>query len=78
MMEDGMMGPVMMVSMTIVMILVLTALIAGVVWLVRTLADTRRPNDERRATEVLEMRYARGELDRDEYLQRREDLQQLT
>ncbi len=78
MMEDGMMGQVMVVSMTIVMILVLTALIAGVVWLVRTLADSRRPNGERRATEVLEMRYARGELDRDEYLQLREDLQQLT
>lgn len=78
MMEDGMMGPVMMVSMTIVIILVLAALIAGIVWLVRTLTDSPRSNNQRTATEVLEMRYARGELDRDEYLQRREDLQQLT
>lgn len=78
MMQDGMMGPMMMVPMMIVTILVLAALIAGIVWLVRTLADSPRSNNQRRATEVLEMRYARGELDRDEYLQRREDLQRLT
>lgn len=78
MMENGMMGPVMMVSMMIIMILVLAGLIAGILWLVRTLADSRRSNDERTATNVLEVRYARGEIDRDEYLQRLEDLQRLT
>lgn len=74
MMQDGMMlGPVMMFVMMIVAILVLGALIAGIVWLVRTLTEgsrSGRPN----SIETLEMRYARGEIDRDEYLQHRDDL----
>lgn len=39
----------------------------------RTLTDDRRP-DRRNAIDTLEMRYARGEIDREEYLQRRDDL----
>lgn len=74
-MQDGtMIGPVMMVVMMIVAILVLGALIAGIVWLVRNVTEgsrSGRPN----AMETLEVRYARGEIDRDEYLQRRSDLE---
>lgn len=76
MMQNGMMpGPVMMLVMMIVMILVLGALIAGIVWLVRTVTNGSRSGPSN-ATETLEARYARGEIDRDEYLQRRNDLEQ--
>lgn len=68
------MGPMMMIFMFVFMVLVLAALIAGVVWLVRALRDGRRSGAST-ALEALEVRYARGELDRDEYLQRRDDLQ---
>ncbi len=75
MMRDGMMmAPMMMVLMLIITIVVVVALIAGVVWLVRTLSDNRRP-DRRSAGEELQLRYARGEIDREEYLQRRDDLE---
>lgn len=73
MMQDGMMlGPVMMFVMMIIAILVLGALIAGIVWLVRNVTDASRSGPN--SIETLEMRYARGEIDRDEYLQRRRDL----
>ena len=59
--------------------LVLLALvIAGVVWLVQT--TRRRGPDEAvlernyPALEVLEQRYARGEINRNEYLEKKEDM----
>ncbi len=64
----------MMVFMFVFMPLVLAVLTAGVVWLVRTLSDGLDP-DASTADEALELRYARGEIDRDEYLQRRNDLE---
>lgn len=74
MVGDGMMmGPMMVIVMLIVAILVLAALIGGTVWLVRTLGEDRRSRDGS-AIDTLEMRYARGEIDRDGYVQRRDDL----
>lgn len=74
-MPDGMMaGPMMMIVMLVFMLLVLAALIAGVVWLFRMLGDGRGSGPSS-ALEALEVRYARDEIDRDEYLQRRDDLQ---
>lgn len=69
-----MMGPMMMIFMFVFMALVLAALITGVVWLIRRLSDDRR-SDASTALGTLEVRYARGEIDRDEYLQRRNDLE---
>ncbi len=75
-MQDGMMmaGPMMMIMMLIITLVVLAALAAGIVWVVRTLRDDRSSGPSR-ALETLELRYARGEIDRDEYLQRRDDLE---
>lgn len=74
-MPDAMMpGPTMMVFMFVFMTLVLAALAAGVVLLVRNLSDARHPGGSS-ALEALELRYARGEIDRDEYLQRQNDLE---
>lgn len=60
-------------GMWIFWILVLIA----VAWLVAIMA--RRGDDNRKrdksALEILEQRYARGEIDRDEYLQKRDDLE---
>lgn len=61
----------------IVWVIVLVAIIAGVVWLVRTVAlgNTQQTSARRSAgLDVLEERYARGEINRDEYLQKKRDI----
>jgi putative membrane protein len=54
-------------------------LLLGIAVLVRLLAfysgQPREGGGRKRALEVLEERYAKGEIDRDEYLQKREDLE---
>ncbi len=56
---------------------VLIAIVVGIVWLVRTLAPpgARLHSTPRSAgLSLLEERYARGEINRDEYLQKKGDL----
>ena len=62
----------------IVWLLILGLVIAGIVWFAR---GTARPADTPQSSprrspglEVLEERYARGEINRDEYLQKRRDI----
>ena len=59
-------------------LLVLALVIAALVWLVRAIfrPHDREPRAERPAAgfDVLDQRYARGEINRDEYLQKRADL----
>ena len=72
-MQEWTMGVPMMIFGFVFMVLVLGAVTAGAVWLVQTLTHSRgRPR--RTAMDELDERYARGEIDRDDYLQRREDL----
>lgn len=68
---DGWMAPFGM----IVWILILALLVAGVVWLFRAMTG-RSDGLMRRssALDVLEERYTRGEIKRDEYLEKRRDL----
>ena len=57
---------------------VLVAVVAGIVWLVRTMAGGNAATTVTRRSaglELLEERYARGELNRDEYLQKKKDIQ---
>jgi putative membrane protein len=62
----------------IVWVAILAAVIAGIVWLVRALAarDDRQVPLPRRSSglDILEERYARGEINRDEYLQKKNDI----
>lgn len=74
-MQDGMMMAPMMILGFGLMVLVVAALIAGVVWLVRNLTGDHNTTGRPRAIEQLELRYANGEIDRDDYLQRRDDLE---
>lgn len=64
--------------MGLIPLLFLAALIAAVVWLVRysSGAGGNRHPTERRSPglDALEERYARGEIGRDEYLQKRTDI----
>ncbi|KAB2942381.1 MAG: SHOCT domain-containing protein [Hyphomicrobium sp.] len=49
-------------------------IVFGIVALVRYLWPGPAPAERRRALDVLDERYARGEIDREEYLKRRDDL----
>jgi putative membrane protein len=58
-------------------LIVLAVIIAGALWFVRSrpLADSQKSLVQRSpALEVLEERYARGEIDREEYLQKKRDI----
>lgn len=50
------------------------ALIVGIVLLVRAIAGGGPGGGTSQALRILEERYARGEIDRDEFIQRRDDL----
>lgn len=60
-------------------VIVLVAVVAAIVWLVRNLGASGSPHHlaPRRSAglDVLEERYARGEVNRDEYLQKKKDIQ---
>jgi putative membrane protein len=61
----------------IIWVIVLVAIVAGVVWLVRTVAQSGTQQSSARrppGLDVLEERYARGEINRDEYLQKKRDI----
>lgn len=61
----------------VIWVVILAAIIVGIVWLVRSLAanDGRYALPHRSASlDVLEERYARGEINRDEYLQKKHDI----
>lgn len=61
----------------IIWIVVLIAVVAIVIWLVRSVIGhgvDHVPPRRSSGLDVLEERYARGEIDRDEYLQKRKDI----
>ncbi len=62
----------------IIWLIFLVLAVAAVVWLVRAIphAGASPPRSERRPAglEVLDERYAKGEIQRDEYLQKKRDL----
>ena len=65
-------------AMSLMMLVFWGALIALVVWLIRSNRTDQRPDapaSTRRADEVLAERFARGEIDEDEFTRRRELLQ---
>ncbi len=58
-------------------VVILIAVVAGVVWFTRSMAGTPPPHAAGRRSaglDVLEERYARGEINRDEYLQKKQDI----
>ena len=62
----------------IIWLLLLVGILVAIVWLVRSISGGRGPDPfpPRRPAglDILEERYARGEIDRDEYLQKKRDL----
>ena len=60
--------------MWIFWILILLALAGFVIFLARQAGESR--NRDKTALEILQERYARGEIDRDEFKQMRDDLNQ--
>ena len=66
-----------MVMMGVIMLLVLVALIAAVILLLRRYPATRHvDNAANEALRVLRDRFARGEIDEEEYVRRRDHLRQ--
>jgi putative membrane protein len=63
------------------MVLIWILLIAGAVWLIKQIFSgsanqpDRKPGSDERAIDILNERYAHGELNRDEYEQMKNDLQ---
>jgi putative membrane protein len=56
-------------------VIILIALIVGIVWLVRSMSASGGGAKRRSSgLDVLEDRYARGEIGREEYLQKKRDL----
>ena len=59
-------------------VVILIGVIAGIVWLVRSMASAGAhgalPSRRSAGLDVLEERYARGEINRDEYLQKKRDI----
>jgi putative membrane protein len=49
-------------------------LVAWLIWTTTRSGESRRPVSHSTALDVLDGRYARGEIEREEYLQRKEDL----
>jgi putative membrane protein len=69
----GWMGPFMMIFWLIILGLA----VAAVVWLIRSTTHSSMPPPRvgrSRGVELLDERYARGEINRDEYLQKRGDI----
>jgi putative membrane protein len=62
----------------IIWLVILIAVIAAVIWALRSLSSTgiQAPASGRHSPslDVLEERYARGEINRDEYLQKKRDI----
>ena len=62
----------------IVWLLVLGLVIGGLVWFARAMTQPagskEAPRQRSSSLEVLEERYARGEINRDEYLQKKSDI----
>ena len=61
----------------IIWIIILIAIIALVAWLVRSQTSSSMhhlPPSRSSGLDVLEERYARGEINRDEYLQKKKDI----
>jgi putative membrane protein len=76
MMGDGMMGGGFMWFWAIFWVMVLALLVTGAIWLARTLTrPSNPPTGPSQAQAELDLRYARGDLTREEYLQRRADLE---
>lgn len=79
-MMDGMGAGVMAIGM-IIMLVVLGLAIAGVVWFVRALGDRHQPPavepQPEGPREILQRRYAAGEIDEDEYFRRISGIDQL-
>jgi len=62
--------------MGVSMVLFWAGVVLLVVWAVRGMsAGGRTPAGDRRAVEILDERFARGEIDREEYEQRRSTLE---
>lgn len=61
----------------VIWIVILAAIVFGIVWLVRTLVPPGgrgHPAQRSGGLALLEERYARGEINREEYLQKKGDL----
>jgi putative membrane protein len=74
---DGMMGGGggMMLLWGLFVVVLLAVLVVGLVWMLRNMRGSGAGRSAATARQELDVRYARSELTRDEYQQRRADLE---
>jgi len=73
----GMMGWMMggaMIAWLLITLAFLVLLVIGTVWLVRAVQRQQEPRGRRTALDELELRYARGEVDRETFVMTRDEL----
>ncbi len=58
----------------IIWFVILIAIVAGIIWLLRSGGGQLRLPRRSSALDILEERYARGEINRDEYLEKKQDM----
>ena len=74
MMDGGWFGGI---FMLVFWVLIIVGLVFLIKWLIQTTRGTRRTDESAsasRAVEILEERYARGEIDKDEFLEKKRHL----
>jgi len=63
-----------MIAWSLITLAFLVLLAIGIVWLVRALQRQQQPPGRRTALDELELRFARGEVDRDTFVTTRDEL----
>ena len=63
-----------MIAWSLITLALLILLVLGIVWLVRGVQRQQEPHGRRTALDELELRFARGEVDRDTFVTTRDEL----
>ena len=58
----------------IIWFILLVLIIAGIILIIRSFMGSTKTGDQKRAIDILKERYAKGEISKDEYLDKKKDI----
>ena len=58
----------------IIWFILLVLIIAGIILIIRSFMGSTKTGDQKRAIDILKERYAKGEISKDEYLEKKKDI----